>query len=79
MRGRRWPASALVNMLEKTDLFTRLHIVIALFFSAPAGLKAEVASIYRKVFNSLFFIFFQLSEWKKKGVISILIIKFSLE
>lgn len=34
MRGRRWPASALVNMLEKTDLFTRLHIVIALFFFA---------------------------------------------
>lgn len=55
------------------------QFVIALFFSAPAGLKAEVASIYRKVFNSLFFIFFQLSEWKKKGVISILTIKFSLE
>ena len=55
------------------------QFVIALFFSAPAGLKAEVASIYGKVFNSLFFIFFQLSEWKKKGVISILTIKFSLE
>lgn len=55
------------------------QFVIALFFSAPAGLKGEVASIYGKVFNSLFFTFSQLSEWKKEGVISILTIKFSLE
>ena len=34
MRDRGQPPPALVNMLEKTDLFTRLHIMIALFFFA---------------------------------------------